>query len=185
MSVFNLYLDRAETFSVDDKSDELMIATRKATSSSTSAMNNDKMALMQDDTSYSNGDLVTNKSTGVQYFIVAKQSSSDANQCQLKRVNTTVDIVKLTPKFTNGAKSGSEETSVYSSQPAVQKVVSNTSKVFDSGLLPDTVRKFILPNLTIEEGYRIKCSGENYWVTAVDAVTYEGLLEVQVKSDNR
>ena len=57
--------------------------------------------------------------------------------------------------------------------------------LYDAGLLADTVKKLLMPQVSLGIDNRIKIDGKNYWVTSVDSNEYEGLYLVQVKLDNR
>ena len=182
-SIFGYYLSRAEQYSCNGKSDELIVTTRRGKTGSATVMNNDKQALLQDDTSYINGDLVTNKSTNNQYFSVGKQSSTEANQCQLRKINATIDISRLTPHFTSGKQDGYSEVTLFSSIGSVQIDVTANMRLYDIGLLPTTTKKIIVKQTGIQKLDRIKFNGLNFQVDAINDSKYLNLYELQVSLD--
>ena len=185
MSTFNFFIDRAESYSVAGKSNELIFCTRKGRSETASSMNNERIALLQDNTSITNADLVTNITTNISYLVVGRESSNEANHAQLRKINATGVIVRIIAKYVNGTKVGDQEQSLFSNVPLSEATVSGNAKLYDAGILQNTVKKFIMQNLEIKLLDRIKVNGNNYQIDAVDNTKYEGLLEVQCSIDNR
>jgi hypothetical protein len=186
MSVFYQFIDRAEEYSCDGKSNELIVTTRRGKTESATVMNNDKQGLLQDNTKFTNGDLVTNIKDSKKYFIIGLQKSTEANQCQLRWCNSSVNIVKLVSEYNAaGTKTGDIEQDVYNDKPTVQWDISGNMKVYDAGLLSTTVKKFLFPICDIQLLYRIKLNGKNYKIDAINDSKYPNMYEIQVSQDTR
>lgn len=188
MSVYYSFLDRAEEYSCPGKSNELLVTTRRGRSVDSKVMNNEKTAMLPDNTTYINGDPVTNLSTSLQYFITGKQvSTAGAVQAQLHKVNCTVSIVRLTQVFSSGSPTGKyTEAILYDNIGASYVDVTANMKLFDSGLLSVATRKFILPVLSgVKLLDRIKFGTEVCQVDDINYTTNENLLTVQTSPDKR
>jgi len=187
MSVFAMYIDRAEEFYIEGKGNELIATTRKGRSVSVSSINNDKFGLLQDNSNISNGDLVTNIKTGIKYFVIGKQRSTDAVQVQLSKCNATVDIVRLAKQYINGNYTGhSIEQLLHSNVPAIYQDITGKMQQFDSGLLSTSTRRFILPGLSdVMLLDRIKLNSDNGQVDVINTSMYENLHYIQISSDKR
>ena len=186
MSIFYSFFDRAELYSCEGKSDEYIVTTRRGKTESATVMNSIKQALLQDDTTYVNGDLITNKTTDIKYFLVGLQESTDAIQGQIHKINALVDIVSLKETFDSAKKSlGYAETSLYSETPVVVSVVAAGMHLYDPGLLPTTTIKFITRDITVQTKNRIKFNDVNYQIDAINNIKYESMLEIQCTADTR
>ena len=185
MSIFDMYRDRAEEYSVPGKANELLVTTRKGRGNTVSAINNDRSALMQDDTTYANGDPCTNVNTGDTYYIVAYQRSTDAKRCQLCKTNAIIDIVRVTPHYTGTKKDYDYEVPLHSSITAFFEDITGKMQQYDASLLAKATRRFLIPQLDIELMDRIKVNGHNTQIEAINASSYPGLLSVQTSNDVR
>jgi hypothetical protein len=188
MSVFYNFLDRAQEHSCTGKSNELIVVTRRGKTTDTKVMNNVRTAMLKDNTVLTNGDLVKNLSTFEEFLVVGLQkSTSGAVQAQLHKVNCTVDIVRLTQVFSNGTPTGKyTETPLYTNIGASYVDVTAQMKLYDSGLLPTSTRKFILPKLEgIKILDRIKFGTEVCQVDDVNLTQNESLLTIQTSIDKR
>ena len=151
-------------------------------------MNDRKTAMLCDTTVYTNGDLVKNLSTSTEYFITGLQkSTAGAIQAQLLKVNCTVDVVRLTQVFDAGKPTGKyTETVLYSGVGASYTDVTAQMKLYDSGLLSTSTRKFILPVLSgVKLLDRIKFGTEVCQIDDVNLTNNEGLLTIQTSIDKR
>lgn len=184
MSIFWSFKDKLEEYTVSGKSNELLALTRRGRSQSASVMNNNKQALLQDDTKITTGDLVTNVKTGVQYLIQAKQSSTDANYAQLCKVNCTVDIQRLAKHYTNGNFDYYTVANTMLDVPASYKEVTGKMQQFDLGLKSDTTIEFIMQITDVKLNDRIVFNGNNLIITVVNTSKYEGLYSIQCKPDD-
>jgi hypothetical protein len=185
MSIFDFYIDRAEEYSVPGKANELMVTTRKGRGNTVAAINNDKSALMLDTTMFSNGDLCTEVNSGDTYFIVAKQSSSNAIRCQLRKTNATIDIVRITQHYTGSKNDYDYETPLHTNVTAFYEDVSGKMQQFDASLVSKATRRFLVPKLDIKLMDRIKINGTNAQIEVINASSYPGLLSVQTSNDIR
>jgi hypothetical protein len=180
MSVFDFYRDRAQEYSVQGKSNELMVATRKGKGATVSAVNNDKSALMQDNTAYTNGDLCTNLATNEKYFIVAKENSRDASRCQLKRVNCVIDIVEVKKHFDAKRLNDYDyEVPLHTNVSAFYEDISARMQQYDAGLLSKSTRRFLTPKLDFKLTDRIKFNGKAMMVEDINTSSFQGMLWVQ------
>lgn len=186
MSVFELYRDRAQEYSVPTKSNELIFTTRKGRGTTVSAINNDKTGLMQDDTLFSNADLCTEVVTGDTYYIVAKQSSTDATRCLLKKTNAVIDIVRVTKHFTASKVNDYDyEVPLHTSIPCFYEEISGRMMQYDAGLKATSTRRFLVPVMTFKLLDRIKINGNNAQIDVINESSYQGLLQVQTSVDLR
>lgn len=185
MSNFNFYLDRAEEYLIEGKSNELIFATRKGRTESVNAMNNHKMALLQDDTVITNGDLVTNVGSGVKYFVVGRQSSTDANGCQLQKVNATVDILRLQKHYTGSNYDYDTGLLLHSALPSYYEDVTGKMQQYDLGLKSTSTRRFLLPTLEIKLLDIIRFNSEYMQIDGINSSSYPGLLWVQCSPYNK
>lgn len=186
MSVYYSFLDRAEEYSCTGKPNELIVATRRGRSVDPKIMNDRKTAALCDTTALANGDLVKNLSTSTEYFITGLQkSTSGAVQAQLQRVNCTVSIVRLTQVFVSGQATGKyTEVVLYDAVGASYVDVTAQMKLYDSGLLSTSTRKFILPKLTgLKLLDRIKFGSDNCKIDDINYTNNENLLTIQTSPD--
>jgi hypothetical protein len=181
MSVFDFYIDRAETYEVQGKSPELIFVTRRGRTESSSVMNNDKQGLLQDDTTIVTGDLVT-KGT-LSYFVQGRQSSTEANSCQLRKVNATLVIQRLAKHFTSGVFDNTYMVTQALTVPSSYKEVTGTMKQWDQGLLGTTTIRFMTQVIDVKLTDRIVFNGTNYIVNFIDTAKYEGLYDIQCSPD--
>lgn len=185
-SVFELYRDRAQEYSVAGKANELIFATRKGRGTTVSSINNDKAGLMQDNTLFSNADLCTEVSSGDTYYIVAKQSSTDATRCLLKKTNATIDIVRITRHFTASKVNDYDyEVPLYTAIPCFYEEISGRMMQYDAGLKATSTRRFLVPKLDFRLLDRIKINGNNACIDVINESSYPGLLSVQTSADTR
>ena len=186
-SVFYAFQERAQLYSCVGKENELMVVTRRGKTTSTTAMNNIRTALLKDDTKFSNGDIVTSLSnSNDKFFVVAKQSSTEATQAQLYRINTAITICKLTKGYVNGVFTGKYVEAVVSTDiPCYQRDVTTKMKEYDGGLLQDTSKKLLIPKNSVVLDDRIKIGTNNFRVTYINDSGFGGLFEVQVSVDLR
>lgn len=185
MSIFDMYRDRAREFTVTNKANESMFLTRKGRGNTVSAINNDKSALMQDDTKLDNGDICIEVDNGDTYFVIAKQSSIDANRCQLRKTNCTIDIVEIKKHFTGKVNDYDYEVPLHTSVTAFYEDVSARMQQYDMGLLSKSTRRFLVPVLDFKLTDRIKFNGEIMMVEGINATSYPGSLWVQCSPDTR
>lgn len=170
-----------QTATVDGKSSESVVLSRMAKSYTQTNYNYVRKCVVRRSTAIANGDVITIDNT--KYFV----TGSIPTQIKLREITATVGIYAIVPKYNaSNQKIGDTEESKATAVPCVPYSVTATMKMYDVGLLSDTVKKLLLPTSTvIRNDYRIKLDGINYWVTSVDANEYEGLYAVQVKVDNR
>lgn len=185
MSVFELYRDRAEEYSVQGKANEPIFTTRRGRGTSASVVNNDRSALMPHDTKYVNGDLCTKVSDGTTYFIVAQQFSSDAVNCQLKKTNAVIDIVRIKKHFTGKVNDYDYEVPLFTKVTAFYEEISGKMQQFDMGLKQTSTKKFLVPKLDFALIDRIKINGQNAQIDVINESSYPGLLSVQTSVDTR
>lgn len=185
MSIFDMYRDRAEEYSVPGKRNELLVTTRKGKGNTVSAINNDKSALMQDDTTYVNGDPCTNVNTGETYFIVAYQRSTESTRCQLRKTNATIDIVRITQHYTGTKNDYDYEAPLYTNITVFFEDITGKMQQYDASLLSKATKRFLVPKLDIKLMDRIKINGINAQIEAINASSYPGLLSVQTSNDIR
>lgn len=170
-----------QTATVDGKSVENVVLSRMAKSYTQTNYNYVRKCVVRRSTAIRNGDVVTIGTN--KYFV----TGAIPTQIKLREITATVGIYAIVPKYNaSNQKTGDAEVSKATDVPCVHYSVTATMKMYDVGLLSDTVKKLLLPTVTlVKNDYRIKLDGINYWVTSVDSNEYEGLYAVQVKADNR
>lgn len=180
-SVFKYFREQLKDFSCTGKDTEKVLVTRRGKSESSSVQSYDKAATFQDDTKFSEGDLITNTSTLEKFFIVSKESSVEATIGQLKKINASVVLYRVSGNSTVGYKG-----TLVNTYDSYQRVVTGNMKQYDAGLLDTTVRKFILNNtINISVNDRLVFDSKFYTVSAIDDGKYIGLYDVQVADDKR
>jgi hypothetical protein len=183
MSVFNFYIDRAENYTVVGKSNELIFVTRKGRRESATAMNNDKLGLLSDNTAIVVGDIVT--TAGINYFVVSKQSSTESTSCQLRKANCVVSIVRIVKHYTNGTFDYNIESPLFSDVPSAFWDITGKMQQYDLGLSATTTKKFLISKLDVKLLDRIKVGVELFTVDVIGTSEYEGLLSIQCSPDKR
>ena len=161
--------------------DEYVVLKKNSRSSSRFTQNNIFGALLQDDTVYTNGLMLT--IDGHKYFVVTRRDNVLSKTAQLYKANCSTSIVTIKKHYTSGT------FDYYTESPAItvvalQKDITGKMQQFDAGLLPNTVKKFIL-KADVKLLDRIKLDEKNYQVNVVNSTEYEGLLEVQCSEDTR
>lgn len=185
MSIFAMFGDRASRVRVNGKREENAVIMRRGKTINPQVIQYERMCALQDDTVFESGDLM--ESDAERYYIVAKQvSQMGAVQAHLRVVNTEVEIVRLESVYDEmGNETGEREVMLFDAIPSVQYTVSAAMKLYDAGLLPETVKKYILPEIDIRLQDRIKVDGNCYEVTGVNNDKYSNILEVQCRLDTR
>lgn len=185
MSLFSMFGDRSTRVRVEGKREESAVIMRRGKTINPQVIQNERMCALQDDTVFESGDLM--ESDTERYYIVAKQvSQMGAVQAHLRRVNTELTIVRLESMYDDaGNEYGEREGVLYESLPSVQYTVSANMKLYDAGLLPDTVKKYILPDIDVKLQDRIKVDGNNYEVIGINNDKYFNILEIQCRVDTR
>ena len=179
-----MFIDRAEEYTVVGKANELIFATRRGRSEAPTVMNNEKQGLLQDDTQLVAGDLVKNTKSGVSYFIQAKQQSTEATACQLRKINASIEIQHLSKHFNNGSIDYYVVASKLKDVEASHIEITAKMQQYDLGLLSTTTVAFITQVVDVKLTDRIVFNGVNYIVNSVNTSKYEGLLYVQCAPDN-
>jgi hypothetical protein len=179
----DFFVDRKKTCGISGKSNEVIVFKRRGKSNSRFTDNSIYDGLLQDDTQIANGDIVTESDD--KYLTIARRNGYMSKIAQFEKTNCVASIYTISANYVGTVKTGDKETLVVSSVPVVQTSVTANMHMYDAGLLPDTIKKLLIPHVTIGLDYRVKIDGKNYWVTSVDSNEYEGLYLVQVKSDNR
>ena len=175
------FQNRKQLCTIQNKSNEYIVFKRVARSSSRFSENNIWHGLLQDITAITNGDIVT-CGTDV-YFVVAMRKSYLSNTAQLYKTNCSPTVVRLVKHYTNGTYDYNTETLV-GATVALQEDITGKMQQFDAGLLPKTIKKFIV-KADVKLLDRIKLGGKNYQVDSINTTAYEGLLEVQCSEDTR
>lgn len=176
----DFFPDRKVLCSIKGKSSEYMVFKRKGKSNSRFTENYLYEVLLDDATALVCGDLVTDTSTN-DYFVISRRNGYFSKIAQLQRTNCTIDVYSVTGSLSSGYKSSSVSTD----NPCAQSTVTASMRQYDAGLLDTTVKKLILPQITLALNHRIVLNSKKYCVTAIDDGTYEGLYVVQVKDDTR
>lgn len=184
MSIFNMFSDRMTKAQVNGKGEEDVVITRRGKTINPQVIQNERMCVLQDDTVFDCGDLMVTDDN--KYYIVAKQSSAiGAVQAHLRKINCEVTVSRLTPAYVNGNKVGEKETVLYQSIPSVQYTVTANMKKYDAGLLENTVKKYILPELDLKLKDRIRANDSVYEIIGIDDDKYDNILTVQCSIDTR
>lgn len=183
--VLDFYGDRMEDITVEDKGTENALIVRRGKSANSKIINDERRMILDIDTKVINGDIIE-RVNGEKYFVVSFQNCKDAVQTQLKRVNTYIGIYSIEPIYENKKKVGNKTEERAVDVPSFYTDVSATMKAYDAGLLPTTVKKFIMKDsVTVSVIDRIVFNGVNYQVDNIDSGKYANLYEVQVSADTR
>lgn len=168
---------------IKDKGTEQVSITRVSRSITVSSINNISNALLQDNSVIDNGDYLEIGTEG--YLVTAKRTSVINTVCQLHKVNCTVSIVRLKQEFINNQATGKYiEIPLYENIGASYVDVTANMKLFDSGLLSTSTRKFILPKLTgLKLLDRIKFGSDNCKIDDINYTNNENLLTIQTSPD--
>lgn len=178
-SVFGYYRDRAEEYSVPGKANELIVTTRKGKGRTVSAINNDLAGLMQDNTMYVNGDQCTNVNTGIAYFITAQQSSTSATNCLLKKINCSIDILRISKHYTGTTYDYDIGTLLFSAVPSYYEDITGKMQQYDLGLKSTSTRRFMTTMLNLKLLDIIRFGTDNMQIDGINTTTYQGLLWIQ------
>lgn len=179
----DFFVDRKKTCGISGKSNEVIVFKRRGKSNSRITDNSIYDGLLQEDTLIANGDIITE--SGDKYLTIARRNGYMSKIAQFEKTNCEASIYTISSTYVGTQKTGDKETLVIAAVPVVQTSVTANMHLYDAGLLPDTVKKLLMPQVSLKVDYRIKIDGKNYWVTSVDSNEYEGLYLVQVKLDNR
>ena len=186
MSIFANFADRAREFNVEDKSNEYIVYTRRGKTGSATVMNNEKQALLQDDSLIVGGDVVTEVSSTDKYIILAIEKSTDAIHAQLRRVNALIKCSTLKQRYnTSHIADGYSETVNLTDQPSYFYIVSANMHLYDPGLLSTTTCKFITKQINISLNDRITYGSNYFKVDHIDNIKYPNLYEIQCSTDTR
>jgi hypothetical protein len=169
-----------QTAKISGKTDEKIVISRAEKSNTQTNYNFTRKGVVKRNTGITNGDFITVGSAS--YFVIG----AIPTQVKLREVNCTVDICKITKKYNGSKELGDFEEIIHHNIPAFYENINGNMKLYDSGLLPTTVKRFILLNdITVQNDYRIKLNGKNYKVNYIDDSRYPKLLHVQTENDNR
>ena len=170
-----------KTSKVEGKPDEPIVLTRVEKSNLQSNYNWVRKGVVKRKTTRDFGDIV--KIDNNKYFVVGKQ----ATEVKLIEANTTISIQKLTPQYINGVNTNKFiPTNLYTNIPTFYEDISGNMRLYDQGLLPTSVKKFIVEShADIKLTQRIKLGDKNFQINDINTTRYPGLLFVQVENDTR
>jgi len=180
--MINFFANQKRMVAIEGKGQEGMVFSRSGRSSSLFKMNNVYEALLDDNSQVTDGDIVTDGED--KYFIVGIRQGFRAAQARLYKANATIDVIRIVKHFTNGTHDGFAESLVVT-LPAMQETVTANMKVYDAGLLPNTVKRIVIPICGVQLLDRIKIGSDKFQVDAIDDTTYSGLLSIQCSIDKR
>lgn len=181
----DFFQDRKQLAQVQNKSDEYIVLKRASRSTTRFAENNIYEALLQENTSIVNGDIIEVNNNS--YFVVARRDSVFAKSARLYKINCTVTIVRLVKEFINGNFTGKYiEQSLYTDIPSLYQDVNGKMQLLEPGLLSTTTRKFIIPKLTnVQLLDMIKFNNENMQIDVINQTEFDGLYTIQCQPDKR
>jgi hypothetical protein len=175
--MFDFFNGQKTLVTIDGKQGEGIVFTRAGRSTTRFALNNVYKGLLQEDTQLVDGDIVNDGEN--KFFVVASRKSYRSNQAQLYKANCTVNIARLAKNYVNGTLVGMTDTVVVNDVPALQETVTANMKVFDAGLLPNTVKKLLVPKVAVQLQDTVKIGSESFQVEAINDTDYPGLLYLQ------
>lgn len=180
--MINFFNGQKKTVMVQNKGQEDIVITIIKRVADTIKSNHTFFALLSKDTKIANGDIIIDNND--KYFVVNVYNTYLSVQAKLYKANSVVQLARIVKHFTNGVQDGFTET-IVAEVPSLQETITANMKQFDAGLLPSTVKRFLLPKVDVRLQDRIKLGSENYQVDSIDDTTYANLLYVQCSIDKR
>lgn len=181
--MINFFNNQVRNVMVQGKGVERMVFTRTGKTISIHKLNTQVMVLLQENSKVTEGDIVVDGTA--EYLVSALIPAFVSTQAKLFRVNAQIEIMRIVKSFTlDGVQKGLAELH-YTNMPTFQETVTAAMRQYDAGLLPSTVKKFIIPICDMQLGDRIKLDNDVYQVDVVDNSTYQGLLGIQCSIDKR
>ncbi len=168
-----------KTAHIKGKNDENVAISRSEKSNSQINYNFTVKLVVKRKTQIELGDFVTIDNED--YFVIGKINT----QVKLRRVNCTIDIVRITPHYTGTKKDYDFEEPLHSSITAFYEDVTGKQQMYDAGLLSTSTRRFLLPNISIKLLDRIKFNNDPMQVDSINNSSFPGLLWVQCRPDVR
>lgn len=126
------------------------------------------------------GDIIASDSK--RYFVIGVLSP----EVKILEAFADITISKITNKYVNGNKVGVELVDVATGIPAFHSDVSGNMRLYDAGLLSDTVKKFVVQsNDAIKVDLTIILGEEKYCIKAINKTKYPNMYELQVAIETR
>lgn len=183
--VLDFFSDLLEEIIIEGKLSEQARIVRKGKTLDPRVINDQKKVLLFVGSNLRCGDIFT-RGNGTSYFVVSRQQSDGAVDCQAMRINSHVEIDRLENVYEDYELVGLKEKIIEEYAPAYFKDVSANMKFYDAGLLKDTVKTILLKaTVDIKELDRVKLNGINYQVDNIDASRYENMYYIQLSEDTR
>lgn len=185
MNVLGFYADRMEDIAFRGKTEKCLLL-RRGKSMSPKTIADGKVIVTENGTDIKSGELIERTATGERFLVIAKQHSADCVQMQGRRVNGSIDVIRLIDVYQNHKRTGTAAQTIAAGVPTYFEEINAAMRQYDAGLLQTTVKKFLVQtDIDIQLLDRIVLNGRNYQVTNVDMAKYVNLLDVQVSEDNR
>lgn len=175
----NYFANQKELFDVVGKGQEYVVLNRASRTSALFSMNNIFKGLLQENSLIATGDTLIG-ADGSNYFVVAKRIAYRAAVAELYKTNCRVGIYRTGKQFINGTLAGYAEEAMCEDIMVVQQTINANMKMLDPGLLPNTVKRFVIPkNYMIAAMDRVKLDGVEYQIDSIDTSSYEGFYYTQ------
>ena len=183
--VLDFYSDRLEELLIEGKQSELALVLRKGKTLDPAVINSQKKILLFLDSNLRCGDIFT-RGNGTKYFVVSRQQSDGAVDCQAMMVNSYIKIQRLEKLYEDYDFVGLKANTISENTPCYFKDVSASMRYYDAGLLKDTT-KIILVKATVDikELDRVILNGNSYQVDNIDTGKYLNMNYIQLSEDTR
>lgn len=184
-SVLEFYKDRIEELKNSRGFSDYGLVLRRGKTQNPYTISDHKNIIVPLDAKTNNGDIIE-RSNGDKYIILARQVGADCTSMQGKRINCQITMAHIEDRFENHKRVGVVETIYATGVDVYSEDQSASMRVYDSGLLPHTVKK-----LYIQLGYDIKIldrfiyNGHKYQVDDIERERYRNMIVVQVSEDTR
>lgn len=143
-------------------------------------------ALPPNNTKAKCGDIV--EAIGDKLFVTSMvKSETQTKQLRLFKINASVNIVRLSPLYENGTKTSKYSREVIAENvPAYFQDITEKMKIFDTGLLQTSTRKFIIPIIPeLKLLDRIEFNDDFCQIDNINMSDNEGLYTIQTQMDKR
>lgn len=177
--------DRRKQMLINGKTQEDVVLKRVGKmSKNIFAENYEFKVLCQDNTIIANGDIVTDGDT--EYLVTVRRDSFLTKTARFRKCNNTISVSRLIPKYGKSMRLiGNAESLICTDVPVSCREITAKMRMFDAGLLDDTVMEILMPIKDIKLLDRITMNNKNFIVNNIDNIKYQGLLLLQCKEDER
>lgn len=180
--MINFFANQKKQVMVKGKGLESVVLGKSGRGNSIFKVNHVFTAMLGDNSEIVDGDILLDGEDN--YFVVAVRIAPRASQAQLYKANGSIDVARIIKYFEGGTQKGFTEDPVVRI-PTLHETITATIKQFDVGLLPNTVKRFLIADYGLQLLDRFKFGAEKYQVDAIDDSKFPGFLSIQCSIDKR